>query len=101
MGWSAFEWICGRYWKRYGTSLWPPTVHQSVSIRASLAFLAGCVWLYIGKLVLDGEGMQQVTVLAILAPASFLFSCWVFGENLKVRYALDPQISTSTLRFDR
>ena len=101
MGWAMFEWALGREWTLWTLKLWPPSVHQSASLRATCAFFAGCVWLYICKLVLDGEGMQSVTVLAILAPASFLFCCWVFVENLKVRCALDPQISTSTLRFDR
>jgi len=101
MGWAMFEWACGRRWTLWSLGLWPPSVHQSVSIRSSCAFLSGCVWLYICKLMFDGDGMQSVTVLAVLAPASFLFCCWVFVENLKVRYALNPQISTSTLRFDR
>jgi hypothetical protein len=52
-------------------------------------------------LLIDVEGMLNITVLALQAPTSFLFCIWVFVENLKVRYALDPQISTSTLRFDR
>ena len=101
MAWCMLEWVCGRRWQSWGRSVWPPCLHQSVSIRASCAFLAAIVWVYICKLMVDGSGLQQVTVLAILAPASFLFSVWVFVENLKVRYALNPQISTSTLRFRR
>jgi len=101
MGWAMFEWLCGRNWQLWTTRHWPPSVHFAASLRATLAFLAALVWLYVVKLVLDVPGMAQITVLAILAPASFLFCCWVFVENLKVRYALNPQISTSTLRFHR
>ncbi len=101
MAWAMLEWVCGRSWQLWTTRRWPPSVHASSSIRASLAFLAAIVWIYIIKLIVTVQGMANITVLAILAPASLLFCCWVFWENLKVRYALDPQIKTSTLRFDR
>jgi len=101
MLWPMFEWLCGRRWPLWTIQRWPPSVHFSSSLRCAIAFVAGFIWLYICKLMLDVEGMRNITVLALQAPTSFLFCVWVFVENLKVRYALDPQISTSTIRFDR
>ncbi len=101
MLWPMFEWICGRRWQLWTTRPWPPSVHFSSSLRSVVAFLAGCVWLYVCVLMINVDGMRHIAVLALQAPTSFLFCVWVFVENLKVRYALDPQISTSTLRFDR
>ena len=101
MGMAMLEWVAGKRWPLWTTQAWPPSVHVSSSLRASLAFVAGMVWLYVLKLVVSVPGMAHITVLAIMAPVSLLFCCWVFVENLKVRYALDPRIPTSTMRFDR
>jgi hypothetical protein len=116
IGWSALEWLFGRHWPLWeGTEArlsevaqrgdahphWPPTVHLSVSVRACVAFVAGSVWIYVCLALVAVPAMHYLGVLAIIAPGSFCFCAWTFVENLKVRYALDPRIPTSTLRFDR
>jgi len=95
------EWALGKRWPLWTTQPWPPSVHFSSSLRATLAFIACMAWMWVSTLIATVPGMIHITVLAIIAPASLLFCVWVFVENLKVRYALNPRISTSTLRFDR
>lgn len=101
MIWTAIEWFYGREWPEFSSKYWPPSVYLSTLVRACLAVVAGCVWLYVCKLLLDVDGMAQVTVLAVLAPSSFLFCFGVLVENLKVCHALNPRTSTSTLHFHR
>ena len=98
---AMLEWALGKRWPLWTTQRWPPSVHFSSSLRATISFVACMVWLWVLKLVVTVPGMTNITVLAIMAPASVIFCCWVFVENLKVRYALDPRIPTSTMRFDR
>ena len=98
---GAAEWIFGRGWPTWQLRRWRMSVQISVWIRSGCAFLAGCVWLYICKLLGELQGMQHITVLAVLAPAGFIFNVWIVWENAKVACALNPNLQTSTLRFDR
>lgn len=101
MLWACFEWSFGKRWQLWGTRAWPPSLHQSVVLRCWAAFVSAFIWLYVVKLMFTVPGMRDITVLAMQAPGAFVISCWVFVENLKVAYALNPEIPTSTMRFDR
>lgn len=100
---AATEWSIGRNWLLCSS---PPTchwsIHRSVSVRATLSFVAVSVWIYVMKTLLEaGPEALNVLSLCVTAPCAAAFSWWTFVENLKVRYALDPRYETRALRFHR
>lgn len=91
---GLYEWFFLRHANRQ-------MVFKSVGARAGLSLYGGVLWVC-ALIIIAAEGAARSTMLLVtIAPISIFFHAWCFRENLKVRYALDPNRSTSKLVFHR
>jgi hypothetical protein len=76
-------------------------VYFTVSVRATLAFFAMAAWTGGAVLVYMAFVLEQVWVFYGICLVNIAFCWWVYIENLKVRYAINPKYATSTMEFHR
>lgn len=70
-------------------------VRSAAQFATFMAWAASAIWILI-------EGMARTSMmLMMVTPVICAFAAWAFVENQKVRYALDPDHATTTLRFTR
>jgi hypothetical protein len=103
----AYWWWCARCYEagaqnRACRSLSSDTaIRTFVSVRATVAFCAMAGWIGCAVIVVSTELHKAIVMLIPASGVHLVFSWWVYHENMKVRYALDCQISTSSLQFVR
>lgn len=81
----------GRRWDDHAL-LW------SVSFRCICALFAAGAWMYILFVAIVVPTLTFVTAMVVQAPVGIMFSLIIFGGNLKIRCALDPEIPTENLQ---
>lgn len=79
----------------------PRTVYLFVSARATIAFFMCGVWIAAAAIVFTSPTLLTIAVLYPAAALHVAASFWIYHANLKVKYALDPALPTSTLQFYR
>lgn len=92
--------ISGHEWLhlRYATE---KVILDAVSARCFLAFMGVLTWLGALYVVLFRGLALEIMYITLVCPLAIVFHAWSFYENLKVRNALNPKVSTPWLRFHR
>jgi hypothetical protein len=73
--------------------------YRLAKVRAVLAFVAGILWLYAVRIGVGIWSGHDLLAISLLAPAMIAAAAVSFFSNTRVRYAVDPRISTPRLHF--
>jgi hypothetical protein len=79
----------------------PRSLHKFASARATLAFIMVGAWVGAAMVILTSNALDRIAMLYWAAVLHVIFSCWIYHENLKLRYLLDEKIPTRALELSQ